>query len=700
LMQTMPMGPLPMQMPMQAMPMQMPAMPMPTPTQAMPVPQGQAMPDPAATDPADDDPPALVDDPPTAVFTGLPTLDELSEEELRTIVIDVISDKTGYPAEMIGLDMDLEADLSIDSIKRLEIIGALGDRIQLPDTSGASDEEASSALEKMTSIKTLRGLVSWLKETDEEPLALTDAQWSALEEAPSPQSAMPSQPAAPVEPVPAAPDVPTLDEPVAITRLIWEEKDHPYSTEGCRDLTGQRLAVTDDGGGFAQSVCDALEKIGAQAILVDPETTDELNDLNGLVMINASASPIRFNAEDLFILLKKMDPQAMKWLLVFDDTMGALIESTDPDYDEIKGFSGLVKTIQHEYPSIVCTSITGETPFDQENFAQSVISELVEPTRFPDIFYRGTSRIEHAPAAVELDRSDPRELLDPDDIVLVLGGAQGISPTLVEALAKDEPCCYILVGRTLRDTDLAGSYPALGGVDQIQRYLAGHEHFDTPKDLTKKAREVAKAQSIEAALARIEAAGATAQYMSADVSDADQFRALIADVRESYGHIDAVIHAAGILEDKLIRDKTLGSFQRVYSTKVNPLRVICEDLLDNLKRLVMFSSTTAAFGNAGQCDYAAGNSTFDTLASVLAARGARIQAVSTAWGGWKGAGMVSASLETEMKKRGLTLIPLAQGSEFFRDELRYGHDATVMAMGGEPDMVTSFLQQNLISTLN
>ncbi|WP_438822917.1 phosphopantetheine-binding protein [Nostoc favosum] len=41
--------------------------------------------------------------------------------------MSVISDKTGYPAEMLEAEMHLEADLGIDSIKRAEIIGAMQD---------------------------------------------------------------------------------------------------------------------------------------------------------------------------------------------------------------------------------------------------------------------------------------------------------------------------------------------------------------------------------------------------------------------------------------------------------------------------------------------------------------------------------------------------------------------------------------------
>lgn len=57
-----------------------------------------------------------------------------SAGELSAALLDIVSDKTGYPAEMLDLDMDMEADLGIDSIKRVEILGALQDAYPgLPD---------------------------------------------------------------------------------------------------------------------------------------------------------------------------------------------------------------------------------------------------------------------------------------------------------------------------------------------------------------------------------------------------------------------------------------------------------------------------------------------------------------------------------------------------------------------------------------
>ncbi len=51
----------------------------------------------------------------------------LDAQELKTALLEIVSEKTGYPAEMLELDMDMEADLGIDSIKRVEILGALQD---------------------------------------------------------------------------------------------------------------------------------------------------------------------------------------------------------------------------------------------------------------------------------------------------------------------------------------------------------------------------------------------------------------------------------------------------------------------------------------------------------------------------------------------------------------------------------------------
>lgn len=77
-------------------------------------------------------------------------------EDLMTRVCEIISEKTGYPSEMLASEMDLEADLGIDSIKRVEIFASLGEAYPSLDSSVFASESSSQ-------IRTLGDLVAPLE---------------------------------------------------------------------------------------------------------------------------------------------------------------------------------------------------------------------------------------------------------------------------------------------------------------------------------------------------------------------------------------------------------------------------------------------------------------------------------------------------------------------------------------------------------
>ena len=80
--------------------------------------------------------------------------DQGNPEEIMKSMLDVVSEKTGYPIEMLELDMDMESDLGIDSIKRVEILGAVQDIYpQLPEIEP----------EAMAELRTMRQIVDHLK---------------------------------------------------------------------------------------------------------------------------------------------------------------------------------------------------------------------------------------------------------------------------------------------------------------------------------------------------------------------------------------------------------------------------------------------------------------------------------------------------------------------------------------------------------
>jgi NAD(P)-dependent dehydrogenase (short-subunit alcohol dehydrogenase family) len=170
------------------------------------------------------------------------------------------------------------------------------------------------------------------------------------------------------------------------------------------------------------------------------------------------------------------------------------------------------------------------------------------------------------------------------------------------------------------------------------------------------------------------------------VRDADAVGAVVDDIYARHGRLDGVIHGAGLVEDRLVPDKTPESFDRVYRTKVDGARALSARLRQDLQFFVLFGSVSGVFGNRGQVDYSAGNDALDTLAHLWSAgRSARVLSVD--WGPWAGGGMVSADLEREYTRRGMTLIDPGAGVACLLAELaaEAGPPQVVYMTGEVPD---------------
>jgi len=183
-------------------------------------------------------------------------------------------------------------------------------------------------------------------------------------------------------------------------------------------------------------------------------------------------------------------------------------------------------------------------------------------------------------------------------------------------------------------------------------------------------RRLVKDREIRANLAAIRATGATVDYRGIDVKDSTAFGALIDELNKA-GGIAGVIHGAGVIDDKLVRDKTPESFDRVFGTKVDSALTLARKLdPKKLKAFALFASVSSRYGNRGQSDYAAANEVLSKLACDLDRRWPG-RVVSVAWGPWAEVGMV-ADLEKHLVARGLKLIEPAVGARMAADELTFG----------------------------
>jgi NAD(P)-dependent dehydrogenase (short-subunit alcohol dehydrogenase family) len=266
-----------------------------------------------------------------------------------------------------------------------------------------------------------------------------------------------------------------------------------------------------------------------------------------------------------------------------------------------------------------------------------------------------------APLVPGVDGSPVRS----DWVVLVTGGARGITAEIAAYLAAAARPTLVIAGLSPLPGDEAKETAAILDPQSLRAALTASMRSANPavkpSEVEAVWQRLLRERDIRRNLASLREKGARVEYHPVDVRDEAAFSALIDDTYVTHGRLDAVIHGAGIIEDKLLKDKTADSFDRVVHTKTDSAFTLVRRLRpDSLKLLVFMSSVTAAFGNRGQADYGAANGVLNALATLLSARWpARVLALN--WGPWDKTGMVSEHVKRQFANRGIQVIPVASG---------------------------------------
>ena len=558
-------------------------------------------------------------------------------------LLAVVAEKTGYPVEMLNLDMGLDSDLGVDSIKRVEIMAAL--RTQLP---GAPEIKP----EHLGTLQTLRQIVDFL----------TAAEAPAQDGSPITHHAS------------------RITSPAPLHRQIV--KSVRLADAALRPTLslprGARIWVTEDGSDLAPAVDAQLTSLGYS---VRRETAAELlRDPRGeqpaaLVILWPAIRGDDAAVKDAFRLIQFAGPslRAARGILLtasrLDGTFGfgALNGNGNPISG---GLAGLTKTAAREWPEVHCKALDLNP---EVGIGASDAPHVVEEMFCAGPVEVGLSGGTRSVLQVEtLARSGarPAPLLADGDLLLVTGGARGITSAAVLQLAREHRLQLVLLGRS----QLAGPEPdwlaGLASEADLKRALVARANGSgSPKQIETQLREVLAQREIRECLRQLEATGAKATYRSLDVRDAAEVARSCAAIRRELGPIRGLIHGAGVLADRRIEDKTAEQFDQVYSTKVSGLRHLLNAVADDdLKLLALFSSYTGRFGRVGQVDYAAANEVLNKIAQSVSRQRPQCRVVSFNWGPWNG-GMVSDGLRKIFASEGVGLIERGAGAEFFVREI-------------------------------
>jgi NAD(P)-dependent dehydrogenase (short-subunit alcohol dehydrogenase family) len=616
----------------------------------------------------------------------------VSEDEMIRQIVALVCERTGYPPDMLGLDLDLEADLGVDSIKRVEIVSAMQN---LGLLAGRDN------MEVLAKLKTIRAIAKWIVSSPQDGGVAPPAR--ATEETGAPSA-----------------------ELAPLTRMTVSVVDAPASTtDATADVPGAVL-ITDAGGPLARLISDRLATRGIAAEIVsvgsDPAASgphleisslasaasivDTVRHTRGPVAALVHAAPIEEPPADgdtaffervrrevypLLLLARaaESDLRKVRGSVTAATALGGAFAFDRADADRWPGsgaVSGFVKTLAREWPEVACKTIDFERAASPDRIADAIVSELVTRDGLTEVGYQGARRVSLEARPAPLGQT-PRLTIDRRSVILVTGGARGITAEVARELAERFQPTLVLAGRSpLPDAEETPEVACCADSRELKAMLIGRHRGErpiVPVQIEAECRRILHAREVRATLAALKQTGATVEYHAVDVADAGRFEALLDDVTARHGRIDGVVHGAGIIEDKLVADKTVDSFDRVLRPKVaGALTLLSKLRPDALKFLVFFSSVSARFGNRGQCDYAAANEVLNKLAATRTCGQARI--VSVNWGPWESSGgMVSADLAQRFAEAGVRLISRPHGRKAFVDELLYGDRGDVEVIWGD-----------------
>ncbi len=621
----------------------------------------------------------------------------MTREELQERLLAVVSERTGYPADMLGLDADLEGDLGIDSIKRVEIAGTL--------TQGMpqADREAID-LEELTASRTLRAVIDILE------AATAGLVASATAAPPGEQR--------PFERGPA--------EQERIGRFVVQAASAPAITSTAGLAGTGVVVIVDDEGGVGEALAGALARQGEEVVRLSGETLPrdaeqaarfaasigERGGAKALVHLAALADSPGDYAElpALLALVQALQADleaaaaagggAVLGATRLGGTFG--VGGTAPSGTAPQGaLHGFLKTLAHEWPAVRVKSVdlAASSPAQA---AEQLLAELTAADGLVEVGYRDGERTQlHVVPAPLGERTTVLEL-DSEFVLLVTGGARGITARAAQMLAERHRPTLVLVGRTSDEpeSDETAGHGELAELREAMIEARRREQRPlTPALVERDCQRILQAREVRENLSLLRQTGARVEYLICDVSDEAAFGELIDDVYQRHGRIDGVIHGAGVIEDRLVRDKQPESLERVTAVKAGAARTLAARLRpDGLRFLVFFSSVSGRFGNVGQSDYAAASEVLAKLAHELdASWPARVVAID--WGPWRSAGMVSPWLEQEFARRGVALIGLDEGCRMLEEELSRGRDGEAEVVigaanglaGGENEAATMAL---------
>ena len=607
-----------------------------------------------------------------------------------TALREAFAERTGYPLELIEADLDLEADLGIDSVKRVEVVGHVGEVLGVD----VKELDFSQALSVSDIAEVLVG---------SQTVEVADAQRT---------------------------EAGASDAQLDSVTIKYEDESsrtaHRYVPQSVRIkslgaertiLPGDAILVT----AADQSVNDAVRKVLEELSLTVIEIPGDASEATIKRLTSSDRLRRVSTVVDLSVLRPHADilSEGDAWWQDVEGQYTTVFSVAQATYETLQshgehaswisvtssgGMSGMdlrtvgdpiggltagfVKTLALELRQMH-TRIVDFDVVEPSSLAGALRTELTHKAVNEEIEIgyiegdRYTVRV--LPVPVSSSDRAVRQSLSTDSCVVMSGGSRGIVRECALALAEQRNIPVVLLGRSDPDDPEMKPWLAYSDEDwanaraEVMRQGRTRRPEASVAELSDEYRRITYTRQLVTNLADIESRTDKIHYLVCDVSDPDQVDKAMAQARSRFGKIGAIVHGAGLESFGAIPRKSLKKTAKAIAVKArgfqNLLRATAED---DLSAFISFGSISGRFGMDGQSDYTAGASLLAQMAHIMSRSQSQnprtIPFITMEWTAWGEVGMATNPevVSVQANERGMTYMSVADGVRHFIDEIELG----------------------------
>ena len=639
--------------------------------------------------------------PPAAIAaTAAPAQEAITDESIKEKVLEIVAQKTGYPKDMLDLDLDLEADLGVDTVKQAEMIAAIREIYNIP-----LDQNL-----KLRDYPTLSHVIRLVHEKR------PDLAGAISSPSPPPpcrkNAAAAAEPQSAPAPARPRPTLASFDAANRIPRRVPMPVLRPAlklcKPTGVTLAPGSRVVMMPDKGGVADALTQRLQTLGVEVLRIEgaPDTDAILNSLYGWLATGPVQGVYWLPALDHEGALLDMDLAG--WREALRIRVKALFMTMRALYEQIAGpgtflvsatrlggqhgydaagavaplggpVVGMTKTYKRERGEVLVKAVDFELSRDAAELAETLIEETLYDPGAVEIGYKQAARWSVALQERPAVDGQPGLTLDNQSVFVITGAAGSIVSAITSDLASASGGIFYLLDMVPEpdpaNPDLVRFVSDKEGLkrDLFARIQARGERA-TPALVEKELAVLERAQAALTAINAVRAAGGTPHYFSVNLTNADAVAEVIGQVRQRSGRIDVLLHAAGMERSHFLPDKDPREFDLIFDVKsdgwFNLLRAIGDM---PLAATVAFSSIAGRFGNGGQADYSSANDLLCKITSSFRTTRPATRGIAIDWTAWGGIGMATrGSIPKMMELAGIDMLPPEAGIPLIRRELTSG----------------------------